>query len=72
MIFPPSLKNLFSHKKEALSQALHLYKSAFDSTEVGYIVYSSETHEIIEINRAIYQLFELNGDEEFRKLMYTQ
>ncbi len=72
MIFPPSLKNLFSHKKEALSQALHLYKSAFDSTEVGYIVYSSETHEIIEINRAIYQLFELNGDEEFRKLYVTQ
>lgn len=72
MKFASGLKNIFDKKGAVATEALGLYKSAFDSTLIGYIVYSKETQEIREVNKTVYQLLELEGEEDFRRLYISQ
>lgn len=72
MKFVSGLKNILDKKGAAATEALNLYKSAFDSTLIGYIVYSKETQEIREVNKTVYRLLELEGDEDFRRLYISQ
>lgn len=72
MKFLSGLQNVFSKKPAAVSDALALYKSAFDSTLMGYIVYSKDTQEITEVSKMMYKLLELDGEEDFRRLYISQ
>lgn len=71
MTLLPDLKNIFNNKKAAPISNL-FFEAAFQYSQIGFIVYSKETLEVIETNQKISILFELPDDKKLKGLYISQ